>query len=253
MWSQDVDTFHISRKKSTTAGFVMDAEHAHTYHEILFNFSAIPICHTSNGYEHQTDTPCIIYRAPNILHSTNTLTDQLYTRYVVCFAPSVLEEYDGICSLGRLADRWECTIPTTVECMEHLDQLLSRLQQLWVTDMPRFYWVSILAALLHEVNELVPTQFPDEKQIPPYIKQLMEYISDHLGDDLTLETLAKQFFISRSKLIDDFYSATHIRLREYIASIRLGRAKNMIAQGLPLSIVAERCGYSQAASFLHMF
>ena len=247
----DVETFHFNQ--CSTNGLVMDAEHSHNYHEILFNFSSIPIKHTSNGYSHQTETPFILYRAPNILHSSNTLSDQTYSRCVLAFSSALLEEYGKLSSLGKLQDKWECLIPTNIECMEKLNPLLVRLQRYKKEKTPLSYIIELISILLYEINELVPERQSEPTSVPVYIKEIVQYISEHLSDDLSINTLAKIFFVSRTKLIEDFYLATHISLHDYITSVRLSNAKVMIAKGVALNIVAEQCGYSQASSFLHMF
>ena len=107
-------------------GVTMDQE-AHHHHELLFVLSPIPLRHTGNGQVYETHTPAIIYRAPYTLHSTMTLTDSEYERYVLWFNPEILEHFGGICRLGKLQERAEYCISTSPEQMQELRPLLDLL------------------------------------------------------------------------------------------------------------------------------
>jgi len=252
-WNIEIDSFFAQKKVNTSPGYRMDGEHAHQHYEILFNYSAIPIRHTVCGRAYESNTTYILYRAPYILHSSNTLTDQPYTRYQVLFRPSVLAEYGGICDLGRLRGRWECLIPASREDLMRLEPILARMRSAWQKEVPRHFWISLLAGLLYEISELVPADLPPEADAPSYIQELMHYAVDHIGEDLGLDTMAEKFFVSRSKLNSDFHAAAHISLHEYVTAIRVSRAKIWLTEGMPLPLIAQKCGFARDSAFIHMF
>lgn len=251
-WGVYIKTF--SARPTESDGFVMEGEHAHVYHEFMINFCRIPIRHTVSGQEYVTDHPYILYRAPYVLHSSNTLTTAKYRRYQLTINPTVLTEYGGICSLGRLRGRAECMIPVN---KQQLARLIPILQRLWRaredTSVPKAVWVSLLTCFLFEINELIPDDLPDISPTPPYIQELMHYVVEHLEEDLRVEVLAEKFFVSRTKLITDFRAATRISLHRYVVGIRTAQARIWLAQGLSVTETAQRCGFSQESAFIHMF
>ena len=251
-WSLDIDTFKASATESS--GYMMHSEHAHHHHEVMFNFSRIPTRHAASGKVRECDSPYILYRAPYTLHSSSTLTTEKYRRYLLAVQPTVLTAYDGICSLGKLKGQNECLIPVREDQLAMLEPLLYRLW--WANcdkSIPDRAWIGTLSALLYEIDQLVPDDLPPARHMPPYIQEMMYYIIENTGEDLSIETLSDRYFISRSKLLRDFFAATGQSMHRYIIAIRIAHAKRWLAEGVPISIVAQRCGYSQESAFIYMF
>lgn len=232
-------------------GYSVPAEHAHDYYEMVFNFSAIPIRYTVSGRTYETDTTGISFRAPYVLHSV--CTEHRYVRTMMAFHPCLLEEYENVLDLGRLRGVQEIHIPRTEDEMDRLHQLLSRMQSIWRREKNEKALVCLLGALLHEVSALVPEKQPDLLPAPPYIHEILHYIVEHLDEDLSAETLSHKYFVGKTKLAADFRAVTRMTLHEYVTAIRVSQAKYWITQDIPLAIVAERCGFSQDASFIAMF
>ncbi len=251
-WSLDIENFKAGAAESI--GYQMKTEHAHHHHEIMFNFSRIPVRHTAGGQVYESNTPYILYRAPYMLHSSSTLTQERYRRYLLAFHPAILAEYGGICDLGRLRGRTECLIPVNEHQLSLLEPLLHRL---WWADcdrsIPDKAWIGALAALLYEISSLVPQDLPKPQETPQYIQDLLYYIVENTDGVLNINTLAEKFFISRTKLLHDFQAATRMPLHEYVTAIRIARAKIWLDQNVPISIVAQRCGYAHESAFIYMF
>ena len=222
-------------------------------YEIIINRSPITVRHTANGQVIETTTPCIVYRAPYVLHSSNTLGDDLYERWQVAFHEDVLSEFGGICSLGRLADQQACAIPVDTETIAMLEPYLYKLAQAYSRQLPKSVWVSALSLLLHEISERVPSSPAALSAAPPYLKELTQYIVEHIEEDLHVDELAKRFYISRAKLMRDFRASTRYTVYEFITAIRLAHAKVWLTKDIPMAIIAEKCGFAREASFIYMF
>ncbi len=231
----------------------LGSEHAHRYYELIFNFSEIPMRHTVADHGYTTDSMFILYRAPYILHSSTTCGVGPYTRYSVIFHHNVLTEFGGICKLGKLGRHLECLIPVTPGQMQTLEPLLHRLCRSRDPSVPKHMWIGSLAALLFEVNELTENAVPHSIESPPYMQKLLRYISEHLDEPLTLDSLAEKFFVSRAKLTKDFRAAVKTSLHEYVTAVRLHRAKILLREGVPIPIVSQQCGYALESSFIYMF
>ncbi len=251
-WSMEVRTVCFSSAHTDT-GYAIGSEHAHQHYEMNFCYSHVSVRHTVSGKETDTNTPFFSFRAPLVLHSVRTLDDQPYTRSNVYFHPGILKKYENICSLGRLHNIRACTIPTDGKQMEHLDKLITHMGQLWSEDAPEHICVSLLAALLYEVSALVPQDLPPQTEAPPYIQEVMLYIVGHIEENLTLDILSRHFFISKSKLAQDFHAVTGQSVHDYTTAIRLWRAKSMITEDIPLSIIADACGFSRDSALITMF
>jgi len=251
-WDRRIEMQMLIESTDTTRGYTMQ-EHVHQYYELLFNFTSAPLRHTVAGRAYDTDTPFILFRAPYILHASNALDQTEYTRTNIGFHPHVLTEFSNLCSLGRLANCWECIIPTTAEKIAEFEPLLIRLRRVRDPKVPKYVWVSTLATLLWEVSEMAEDALRHDPEAPPYMQELLRYVVEHAEENLTIDALAEHFFVSRAKLTRDFRAAVQMSLHEYITAIRLQRAKILLTEKKPLSLIAERCGFCSESAFICTF
>lgn len=81
------------------------------------------------------------------------------------------------------------------------------------------------------------------------ILSVIEYLNQHLTEDLCIDSLAKQFFLSRYYLMHAFKAETGYTIGNYLATKRLLLAKDMIAAGRPITEVCYACGYKNYSTF----
>ncbi len=253
LWSAEGKYRQLMELRNVNENGYAMTMHAHSYYELVFGYSRIPVCHRVGGQVIETDTPFILWRAPYILHSVSTRTKERYERYQIGFHPGVLTEYGGVCALGKLANHWECTIPVDEAVLAELEPLFKRLARVRDSRIPRRIWICALAEILYEVGELIPQTYSETLPVPSYMQELLQYIEAHMGEALTIDALAERFFISRAKLTRDFRTAMRFSLHEYITALRIARAKLWLEEGVPLFLIAERCGYSRESAFARMF
>ena len=237
----------------TDGRYIMPGDHAHQHYEVVFNYSSIPVRHSVCGQFHETNGTYILWRAPYVLHSVRTLTDEPYIRQQISFPPFVMNECCQICDIGRLRTLRACTIPVTEQQLSVLRELIRHLRYLWEQKVSEKARYGLMAALLYEISELLPADLPAEEPMDSYIQEMMIYIVEHAEADLSLEALASRFFVSKSKLAADFQKITQQTLHDYVCAIRLYRAKILLAKDLPLSVIADQCGFSRDSSFIRMF
>lgn len=73
----------------------------------------------------------------------------------------------------------------------------------------------------------------DSYRVDPKMEEVLRYILDHLGEELTVESLSKRFFISRYYLMHRFKAVTGYTVHQYISQKRLLRAGELIRAGPP--------------------
>lgn len=247
----DVKWLYMHPHKKRENSYSMQGEHFHDYYELVFQFSSIPSVGTVNGREFAADTPVIWFRAPYVMHSIRTEGE--YVRTMVAFQPRILEEYKNVLDLGRLSGQQACMIPCTDAVMERLDQLLTRMQQIWRRSDSEEAWICLLGALLYEVSDMVREEHTASAEMPGYLHDVIRYIADNPGEDLSSSELARRFFVGRTKLSRDFSAALGTTLHEYVTAVRIIQAKRWMTEGVSIDAVAQRCGFSQESSFIHMF
>ena len=72
-------------------------------------------------------------------------------------------------------------------------------------------------------------------------------------EDLTVETLSRQFFISRYYLMHRFKALTGYSVHQYISQKRVLRSAELIRSGVPVMKAAEQAGFREYTAFLRAF
>lgn len=83
--------------------------------------------------------------------------------------------------------------------------------------------------------------------------QILAYISEHYDEDLSLETLAQRFYVSKFHLSHAFSRDVGVSIYHYITLKRLLIAKQMLLSGAAPGSVAGSCGFGDYANFYRAF
>lgn len=84
--------------------------------------------------------------------------------------------------------------------------------------------------------------------------QVLQYISEHFTEPLTLESTAHALGISRIHLSHIFSQQLHINFRQYINNLRIDRARTLLGNpSYSVSQIAYLCGYGNQRTFHRAF
>ncbi|MDA3808997.1 MAG: AraC family transcriptional regulator, partial [Spirochaetaceae bacterium] len=94
----------------------------------------------------------------------------------------------------------------------------------------------------------------EKNEINSKMMKIAEFINDHYQEELTLNTLSDQFYISSSYLSRSFHKETGFSLIEYINNIRILKVKEqLISTNDSISTISERCGFGSVTNFGRIF
>ncbi|WP_342549451.1 response regulator [Paenibacillus sp. FSL P2-0089] len=86
------------------------------------------------------------------------------------------------------------------------------------------------------------------------IYEIKRYIDQHYMDNLTLQQIAGEFFLSREYVSRRFKQVFHENISEYLERVRIGHAKLLLAGGEHrITSVAEMVGYQDGRYFSKIF
>lgn len=85
------------------------------------------------------------------------------------------------------------------------------------------------------------------------LDEVFLFIQAHLTEELTLERLEKEFFVSREHIAREFKRQTGQTVHRYIVKARLDRCCTLIEQGLPLTEVYKTSGFGGYNHFFRAF
>lgn len=90
-------------------------------------------------------------------------------------------------------------------------------------------------------------------QTDPKIHEILAYINENLREAMTVDQLARQFFISPSYFMHAFKAHTGCSVHQYILQKRLTQAHSRIRAGEGIISAALQCGFGDYSAFLKAF
>ncbi|MBO5670958.1 MAG: helix-turn-helix transcriptional regulator [Clostridia bacterium] len=139
----------------------------------------------------------------------------------------------------------------SAEKTEKMTSLLSCMHKIWEygnTELAKGIFHSF-CGLLSEYKQAEP--IPNSSKFP--IFDILKYIENHFSDNLTLKCLAAHFNYADTYFSSCFKAHLNMSLREYINRIRIGRANELIKQGMTKKQAAAACGYTSNNTFFRAY
>lgn len=82
---------------------------------------------------------------------------------------------------------------------------------------------------------------------------VITYIQEHLTEDINVDVLSRQCYISKYYLMRQFKEATGYSIHRYINEKRIQAARRMILSGMPASKACYECGFRDYSTFARRF
>lgn len=109
--------------------------------------------------------------------------------------------------------------------------------------------LSIIRQFINTLTSSTTTHF----QIDDRIKQTIQIIKNSLDKKITLKQLAKEVYLSESRLVHLFKEQVGIPIRKYILWSRLNLAAKQIIEGVDFTQAAHHAGFADSAHFSRTF
>lgn len=109
--------------------------------------------------------------------------------------------------------------------------------------------------LVLNLNRLAYEQNTPSKKYSETVlyQRLTEYIEDHIEEDLSLETLAKMFYVSKYHIAHVFKDNIGISIHQYITKKRLNLCKDAISGRISITDAYHMFGFGDYSSFYRAF
>ncbi len=110
---------------------------------------------------------------------------------------------------------------------------------------------SIIVELLHLIHDSEPLELP--KDASNTIQPVITYLNQNFTNNISLDMLQNDFYISKYHLCRKFREATGLSVHEYIRKKRLAKAKELKSEGVNLKDIAIKSGFSDYSSFYRAY
>lgn len=233
------------------------ALHCHTFYEIYY-FVSGDIRYLIEGVEYQPAPHSILLMAPNVFHGVKIETDSPYERYTLHFMPEMVSPENRALFFSLFhAEQAQGGIyyqsVNQFEISEYFKQVLQ------VGTLPQDICFSVLSiriqSLLSQILVMSRLACPavSQNQIPQVIPTVIQYLNEHLTDNITLDDLSGLFFISKHHLNKLFRKATGTTVMDYLIHKRIAFAQQLMTQGESAGRAALRSGFHDYSVFYRAY
>lgn len=158
-------------------------------------------------------------------------------------------------ALESLRDSVFTYTPDTLAIIEKLSEIYNyeTFKQPYFSNQLTF----LLAALLNEINQLSLTRINKTlaiNQQTPLVDNINQHIIKNIHTPLSITEIAKKFHYSESHLRALYRNEMKLSIGAYIQEIRIHKSQEYLGStDLPISEIAELCGYSSLYVFSNAF
>jgi len=110
---------------------------------------------------------------------------------------------------------------------------------------------SIVVEILYLINNIQFSASPDVSDTR--LKEIISHLNHHFTEKISLDTLARDFFLSKYHLCHIFSEGTGLTVHQYITNKRLTLTDELIESGKTISEAAEAAGFNHYSSYYRAY
>ncbi len=256
--NEDFHFFKLKDQKKNEFEF-----HYHDFNKIIIFLSG-DVTYLIEGKSYKLKPWDILLVGKNDIHMPIISPDLSYERIVLWLNPIYLEEHNkNNCSLlncfSLAAERKLNLIRTNKMDILSLRQNLTELEES-VKDTAfgsEILKNALFIQLMVKINRLFLEMETDKKlediTYDPRVEQVLNHINGNLDQELSIEQLAKEFYLNKYYLMHLFKQETGYTLYGYIQKKRIMKASDLIKNGIQAGEVCSLCGFGDYSNFVRAF
>lgn len=245
--------FHLVGKGMTPIGF-----HFHDFHKILLLMKGnVSYCVEGRTYDLQADD--IVFVPAGEVHRPVLHDTAIYERIIIYISKDYLntyrtDNYDLAQCLIEAHQKQSHVLRVPAFGTTKLGQIVRELEQsldsneyaneLYHNLLFLEFMIQLNRVAIHDGIEYLSNSSSNKKMI-----DVIDYLNEHLTDDLSIDFLAETFYLSRYHLMHAFKEETGYTIGNYLSTKRLLLARDRIRQGEPITNVCYECGFRNYSTF----
>lgn len=237
--------------------------HYHDFDKILFFISG-SVKYVIEGKAYALKPYDIVLVNRQEIHKPEVDFSVPYERYILYLSPEFLErEGAEACSLRACFERaaGEKSNVIRISAMKNT-RLLNRLREMEAKMQRKeeygaeLYEKLLLLQFMVELNRACLEETEAYSHSAVYnekVVAILEYINEHLNEELSIDDIANVFFLSKYHMMRQFKEETGYTMHRYITEKRVLLARDMILSGVPATKASLECGFRDYSTFSRAF
>ncbi len=239
----------------------MEFQHFHQFYEMCI-FLDDKAGHLIDGVWFDMRCCDIVALRPSLLHKTFYPEGQPCKRLIIQFSippmisafencmKSVYSIFEGSCPIYRFEDPYKKAVLEKLNDIYYLSQNPNELTDLAIHNK----FIEFLSLIYLYQDKNVYSNRSDFDNITNKVYSITAYIHSHFTEDISLESVSKEFFISSYYLSHQFKRITGFTLTDYVQLTRVRNAQTLLlSTDKPITDIAFLCGFSSFSQFNRAF
>jgi AraC-like DNA-binding protein/mannose-6-phosphate isomerase-like protein (cupin superfamily) len=253
----DFKIFHLIDRQRKEFEF-----HYHDFNKIIIFISG-NINYTIEGKSYELQPYDILLVNAGEIHRPSVLDNSAYERIIIYVSPQFLntfseEEYDlNYCfnrakqehsNVLRIYSMEKSKLYQVCQELEHSFSDHAFGKELYQKILFLEFMIQLnRTAILNHINYL------DSAKDNSKLVQILDYINEHLAEELSIDSLSAKFYLSRYYLMHFFKEETGYTIGNYITEKRLLLAKNLVQNGFSITEACFQSGFKNYSTFSRAF
>lgn len=232
--------------------------HYHDFHKILILLSGdVTYCIEGRTYDLRPNDIVLVNSGE--VHKPVIRSDAPYERIIIYVSPDYLNEYHdkendlSLCLRQAMAEQSHVLrlhssmngkLGSTIRELDRSLEDEDFANELYHRILFLEFMIQLNRAALHNHIEFIGDSTSNEK-----ILAVLDYLNEHLTEDISIDELSSHFFLSRYYLMHTFKEQTGYTIGSYLSTKRLFLARDLIAKGTPITDVCYACGFRNYSTF----
>ncbi len=231
----------------------LNSRHCHDKYEIIYVTEGSGK-YVVEGVEYAIKPRTLMIFPPLVYHCVSVDADSVYERSVIHFDSSaVIESVSDV--FKRLIDS---ALPAGAYYSFNSisDSLVSVLERMrGIAGFPKEEREKLMQLLLSELILILSVEGHEELVNEEWDigARVIRYLNENAFRDISLDKLAKRFFVSKYYLCRAFKKHNGISIHGYIVQKRVMHAKQLIESGEPAATAASKVGFGDYSAFYRAY
>ncbi|MCR5514875.1 MAG: AraC family transcriptional regulator [Lachnospira sp.] len=254
---EDFRFFHIKSSTSMDIPF-----HYHDFHKLILILSG-HVKYYIEGFEYDLMPFDFVLVNRFSIHKpeiTETTDSIVYDRMILYLSDEFLSKYELLDSFNKAKELKSYVVRFSSGISADLFNLFAAIEEDEKKQDKEYLGrlstrVDLMRALI-DFNKACRSEdfgFKPEARYNRKVVDLIEYISNNLTQDLSIDLLADKFYMSKFHMMRTFKNETGYSIHQYISEKRILLARSYIMSGMPATTACLECGFKDYSSFSRAF
>jgi len=251
---QDFKFFHIKNHEKLDIPY-----HYHDFHKIVLILSGRTKYYIE-GREYELLPFDFVIVNRFLIHKPEVTSDEVYDRIILYLSDDFLKKYNLMDAFVKSKEIGSSVVRLPGESSASIFEQFLQIEEDIRNEKDEYAGelitrIDVLKALISFNRACIAEDFgfKPEARYNRKVIEIITYVNDNLGKDLSIDLLADRFYMSKYHMMRIFKNETGYSIHQYISEKRIILARNLIISGMPATSACLECGFKDYSSFSRAF